>query len=291
MACPMSRCSRQAPPGWMAKGIQRLDERSRQGRARVVAALATLGWTVGSTGHVPVLARSDLSAAALPGPAAPQSNDDDAAGVVLRSCPASSAKPGVRSTGLLSANQTIPPDVTAGSGGDASRSSAALAEAMCIHDGLVSEQKESFDRRRQKFATATPAVASSVADQGALTRNRRGREPQEELAGRATHEPGAVLMDPCVSLRTKRLRSDGPDAPVAHAATDTHVGISSHSQGPADKKRPAVSEMELIDGSRNLRSRVIEPSSSSSSVEVSSPLVEPSWAHRVFFVASRASRA
>jgi hypothetical protein len=36
--------------------------------------------------------------------------------------------------------------------------------------------------------------------------------------------------------------------------------------------------MELIDGSRNLRSRVIEPSSSSSSVEVSSPLVEPSWA-------------
>ena len=59
------------------------------------------------------------------------------------------------------------------------------------------------------------------------------------------------------------------------------MGFSSHIQGPADKERPAVAEMELIDGSRNLRSRVIEPSSSSS-VEVSSPLVEPSWALEYF---------
>ena len=103
-------------------------------------------------------------------------------------------KPGVRSTDLFSASQKRPLDGTAGAGGDASRSSAAVAESMCIQDGLVSEEKESFDRRRQKSATASPAAASSVADQGPLTRNRRGREPQGELAGRATHEPGAILM-------------------------------------------------------------------------------------------------
>ena len=60
------------------------------------------------------------------------------------------------------------------------------------------------------------------------------------------------------------------------------MGFSSHSQATADKKRPAVGDMELIDVSRNLRSRVIEPSSSSSSAEVSSPLVEPSWALEYF---------
>ena len=215
----------------------------------------------------------------LPGPAAPESNDDDAAGGVTPSCTAGLV---VRATGNFSADQKLPHDGAAGSGGDASQSSAAVAEAMGIQDGLGSEQKESFDRCRQKFATASLAVASSVADQGPLTRNRRGREPQGELAGRATHEPGTVLMDSCDPSRTKRLRSDGPDAPVAQAATDTHLGFSSHRQGPADKKRPAVGEMELIDGSRNLRSRVIEPSSSSSSVEVSSPLVEPSWALEYF---------
>ena len=31
------------PPVWISKGIQRLEEKSRQGRARVVAALAILG--------------------------------------------------------------------------------------------------------------------------------------------------------------------------------------------------------------------------------------------------------
>ena len=73
---------------------------------------------------------------------------------------------------------------------------------------------------------------------------------------------------------------------MAQAATVTHVDMSSHIQVPTDKKRSAVGELELAVGIRNLRSRVIEPSLSSS-LEVSSPVVEPSWAFKYFRRLSR----